>query len=177
MEISGYQIREALSKYETRAKLAESQFPHTIFAFEGEEEKITPTDVIEEYRKCQDAICKLPKNDAAQFRDTMKEAREDNKPLEERISKLHGDLHAILTADSFDKGAFLAKRKEVQQLHDQMETNMTEAFASAVDGLTQEERVTLTRALHHDHDKHRPMNKKTSNKYPAQPKTPIADVK
>ena len=128
------------------------------------------------------AICKLPKEDAAQFRDTMKEARENNKDLQEQIGKLHGDLHDILTAETFDKAAFLAKRKDLQQLHDKMETNMTEAFASAVGDLTQDERVTLTRSMdrsrakHHGHDKHRHVNKQISDTYPAQPKAPIADT-
>jgi len=122
------------------------------------------------------AICKLPKDDAAQFRDTMKEARENNKDLQMQVEKLHGDLHAILTAPTFDKDAFLAKRKDLQQLHDQMETNMTVAFASAVDGLSQEERITLTRALHHEHSKHHHGKKQTSSEYPTTPKPTIADT-
>jgi len=122
------------------------------------------------------AICKLPKHDAAQFRDTMKEARENNKNLQEQIGDLHGELHAILTAPTFDEGAFLAKRKELQQLHDQMETNMTEAFASAVANLTQDERVTLTRAMHHEHDKHHHMHQHAKSETPTQPKPHIADT-
>jgi uncharacterized membrane protein len=125
----------------------------------------------------ENAISKLPKDDADQFRETMKDARENNKPLWDQVDNLHGDLHAILIAPTFDKGAFLAKRQQVQQLHDQMETNMTVAFATAVDGLSQEERVTLTRALHHEHDKrHHSMHKKVSDNYPSQPKAPIADT-
>jgi len=124
----------------------------------------------------ENALGKLPKDDAAQFRTTMKAARENNKALEEQIGNLHGDLHAILTAPTFDKDAFLAKRKDIQQLHNQMETNMTVAFASAVDGLSQEERVTLTRALHHEHAKHHKMHKHTKNETPAQPKPHIADT-
>jgi uncharacterized membrane protein len=122
------------------------------------------------------AICKLPKTDAAQFRDTMKEAREANKPLQEQVEKLHGDLHAILTADIFNKDTFIAKRNDIQQLHDKMEANMTEAFASAVANLNQEERVTLARALSHEHAKHHVMHKKTGNKYPQQPRSPVTDT-
>lgn len=112
----------------------------------------------------EDAIGKLPKDDAAQFRDIMKDARENNKDLQAQIENLHGDLHAILTSETFDKAAFIAKRQEVQQVHNQMENNMCEAFASAVDDLTLEERVTLTRALHHGHEMQNHKHKKISKK-------------
>ena len=122
------------------------------------------------------AIHKLPKDDAAQFRDTMKAARDSNKPLQDQIEKLHGELHDILTAPTFDKTEFLARRNEIQQLHGQMETNMVMAFASAVSELSQEERVTLTRALHREHTKHHKGHHKTSSEVPAAPKPAIADT-
>ena len=102
----------------------------------------------------EDAICKLPKQKAADFRATMKETQEENKDMKEQVYRLHGDLHAILTAPDFDKRAFLAKRQEIQKLYDEMEENRADAFASAVSQLSQKERLTLTRALHHDHVKH-----------------------
>lgn len=100
----------------------------------------------------ESALSRLPAKDAAEFRKTMKESREENKDLQERVYRLHGDLHAILTAPDFDKNAFLAKRAELQKLHGEMEENRTKAFAFAVSDLSQKERVTLTRGL--DHDKH-----------------------
>lgn len=127
------------------------------------------------------AICKLPKDDAAQFRDAMKLARENNKDASVQIENLHGDLHAILTAKTFDMDAFIAKRKDLQQVHDKMEMNMTVAFASAVNGLSQEERVTLTRALDHEHaskhhHRHHHSDKQSSSEFPSQPKPHIADT-
>ena len=99
----------------------------------------------------------------------MKDVRENNKELQVQIEGLHGDIHAILTATTFDKDAFLAKRRSLQQVHDQMETNMTVAFTSAVDGLTQEELVTLTRSLHHGRSKHPHMTKDAKDTYPETP--------
>ncbi len=96
------------------------------------------------------ALAKLPAKKAAEFRNTMKELHEDNKVFQAQLYKLHGDLHNILTAPTFDKEAFLEKRAEVQQVHDRMETNRTEAFAAAVSELSQNQRITLTRALHQD---------------------------
>jgi len=105
------------------------------------------------------ALSRLPAQKAADFRETMKNAREENKDLEEKVHGLHGDLHTILTAPDFDKKAFLEKRTEIQQLHDQMEANRTEAFASAVSELSQKERVALTRSLDHAKKHHRHMAK------------------
>ena len=100
------------------------------------------------------ALAKLPAKKASEFRDTMKEARDDNKELQAQVYKLHGELHALLTAPTFDKDAYLAKRTEIEQLHDKMEENRTEAFASAVAELSLNERITLTRALHSEQDTH-----------------------
>ena len=99
-----------------------------------------------------DALSQLPKQKAADFRDTMSAAQENNKDLQEQLYRLHDSLHAILVAPTFDRDAFLNKRAEIQRVHDQMETNRTEAFASAVSDLSQQERMTLTRALHHGHE-------------------------
>jgi len=107
---------------------------------EGQDEK--PTYM-------EHALSRLPADKAADFRDTMKGAHEDNRILEEQLHRLHGDLHAILTAPDFDENAFRTKRREIQQLHAKMENNRTEAFSVAVSELSQNERVTLTRALDH----------------------------
>ena len=100
----------------------------------------------------ESALSKLPAEKATKFRDAMKESSESNKKLEERMYRLHDDLHAILTAPVFNRDAFFAKRAELQKLHGEMEKNRTEDFAYAVSDLSQKERVTLTRAL--DHQKH-----------------------
>ena len=120
------------------------------------------------------ALSRLPADKAADFRDTMKGAHEDNRILQERLHRLHGDLHAILTAPTFDENAFLAKRAEIQQVHDKMENNRTEAFTVAVSELSQDERVTLTRALDHAHHGHPTTQMQNHTEYSG---TPDASIK
>jgi hypothetical protein len=59
MEVTGYQIREALNRYEARAKTAEQQFKDTLFAFEGDRNTISPKSVVTNYSEAQEAICAL----------------------------------------------------------------------------------------------------------------------
>lgn len=122
----------------------------------------------------ENALSKLPAKDAAEFRKTMKESREENKDLQEQVYRLHGDLHAILTAPNFDKHAFLAKRAQLQKLHEEMEDSRTEAFAFAISGLSQDERVTLTRALDHGKNHHRhSAQTQGNNEYSGEPSASI----
>ena len=96
---------------------------------------------------------KLPEQKAAAFKETMKEARETNKALMEQTKKLHEDLRAIIIAPTFDKAAFVAKDKELQEVHDKMAQTRSAAFADALSGLTQEERTTLADSMKERHDK------------------------
>ena len=127
--------------------LSSTAFAHNYsewYGKEGQDEKSTYMD---------HALSKLPSQEASDFRQTMKEAQQNNKDYQEQLYRLHGELHTILTAPNFDQDAFVAKRKEIQQVHDNMEMNRTEAFASAVSQLSQKDRMTLTRSLDHDHMK------------------------
>ena len=104
----------------------------------------------------EEALSKLPEEDAAQFRNTMKQSQEKGKTIFEQMHKLHEDLHGILTAEKFDKAAYIAKNKELTKLHDKMHANMTEAFATAAAQLSQDDRKILADAMknkwHHHHD-------------------------
>ena len=57
-------------------------------------------------------------------------------------------LHDLITADKFDKDAFIAKSGELVKLHEKMESSMTEAFATALSKLPADERKTLADAMH-----------------------------
>lgn len=96
------------------------------------------------------ALAKLPAEKADDFRTAMQGANDENHALAEQLARLHGDLHELLTAPTFDRQAFLAKRAQIRQVRDQIAANRAEAFATAVSGLSQEERVTLTRSLHQE---------------------------
>jgi len=97
------------------------------------------------------AISKLPPDKAAEFHSAMKDAHEQNKELYEQMHALHQDLHNILTADTFDKDAFLAKSREMQQLHDKVAENLDMAFASAIEPLSPKDRNMLALAMTKQH--------------------------
>jgi hypothetical protein len=85
----------------------------------------------------------------------MKEAHEQNKGLYEQMHGLHKDLHKILNANTFDKDAFIAKSKEMQQLHDKVADKLDTAFASAIEPLSQKERHMLSVAMAKEHEAER----------------------
>jgi uncharacterized membrane protein len=102
----------------------------------------------------------LPKKDGDEFRQTLHEADEENLQNRQQIMLDHADMYDILTAPDFDRKAFLAKAEEVRNLMNQMKENRDQAFASAVNELTSDERIKLADALdtmpkhksgHHQH--------------------------
>lgn len=95
----------------------------------------------------EEALSQLPEKDAEKFRDTMRQAHEKNRAIHEQMRQLHEELHRIMTAEKFDKSAFIAKNNELKQMQDMMFSNMTEAFAAALSGLSQGERKTLADAM------------------------------
>jgi hypothetical protein len=58
MEVSGYQIREAMNRFELRAKTAEQQFKESLYAFEGDE-VVNPTKIADTFQWSQEAVCAL----------------------------------------------------------------------------------------------------------------------
>ncbi len=114
----------------------------------------------------------LPKKDGEEFRQTVREADEENLNLEQQVALGHADLYDMLTAPDFDRNAFVAKSAEVRKAQEQMHANRDEAFAAAVAQLSPEERTTLANALdvnpqkssgHHRHHKSTGDSEKTSS--------------
>ncbi len=102
---------------------------------------------------------------------TMHKAHEGNKALWEQGKKLHEQLHAILTADTFDQKAFVAKQAELAKLHARMHASMTQSFAAALAQLSPEDRNAIAADMekhHHKHDGHgQKDNKDDSSNQPA----------
>lgn len=131
------------------AMLVVLHFP--VPAFAHDEDSLPPTLM-------EKAISKLPHDKAEGFRDELQSAHEENENLYEQARQLHVQLHDILAADSFDRGAFNAKSQELRQLHDKIRTNLDEAFADAVSELSTSDRQTLLAALEHqEHKVHKAM--------------------
>lgn len=102
----------------------------------------------------EEAINKLPAAKAEAFKATMKKSHEKNEKLSAQSKKLHEEMRAIVTAEKFDKAAFLAKSGELQKVHDQMHVSMTESLAEALSSLSQDERKTLSDNMHFGSGEH-----------------------
>jgi uncharacterized membrane protein len=99
-------------------------------------------------KSLKEALAKLPEAKATAFRDAMAQARKNNDGMKDQMKKQRGELNAIMTAPTFDKAAYIAKSAELQASKDKMHANMSEAFANAVAGLSQDERKQLADAMH-----------------------------
>jgi len=103
-----------------------------------------------------EALAKLPAAKAEAFRTSMKKSHEGKKEEFGDIKKLHEEMKNILTAEKFDKVAYIAKGKEIQDKQEKMHAARTEAFANAVATLSQSERKTLADALPGKGGRHHP---------------------
>jgi len=103
----------------------------------------------------EQAISRLPADKAEEFRDRMQQAHEDNQDLYNQAHQLREDLHTILTADNFDKDAFIAKSEELRQVHNKIGANLDGAFAEGVADLTPDDRMKLARAMEHEKKAHK----------------------
>jgi uncharacterized membrane protein len=97
------------------------------------------------HHRFEEAISKLPAAKQKLVHDAMEKSKAENKELWTKGRQLREEQKSILTAEKFDKGAYLAKSKEIEDLHDKMAQNRSEAFASIAGQLTPEERVSLAK--------------------------------
>jgi len=96
--------------------------------------------------KVQMDSAKLSPEKAKLYNDTMQKAIDDNKEVREQIHKAFQEADNIMTAEKFDKAAFLAKAKELDQLYAKMRDKNNEAFVSVVEKFSQEDRKILLKA-------------------------------
>lgn len=64
-----------------------------------------------------------------------------NAPLQARLETLRHEVKAIWTAKAFDRAAFLNKRAEIRDLHNQIMLNKDNAAANAAAQMTAEQRA------------------------------------
>ena len=89
----------------------------------------------------------LPPEKAKMAEGAMHSVMEKNKPLMERMRKLHDKMRAIATADKFDKKAFMATGDGMAALHMKMEKNRTAMMASVAEQLTAAERRAMAKCM------------------------------
>ncbi len=102
----------------------------------------------------------LPQAKAQEFKDSLRDAQEENKQIYDQLRQKRAELYGILTAPQFDRRAFIAKGKEIRDLRKEAEENRAEAFSLAASDLTQQERMRVARNLEGAHamTKHKHMN-------------------
>jgi uncharacterized membrane protein len=93
------------------------------------------------------ALSQLPEKKANVFRDTMKQAYEKNESLNAQVKAQKEELRGLLAAQNFDKAAYIAKAKSIENLKMQMYGARSEAFANAAANLSQEERKILADSM------------------------------
>jgi Spy/CpxP family protein refolding chaperone len=90
--------------------------------------------------------------------ETMKQFHEENKAAFEEMHQLYKARHAILAAQNFDKGAFLAVTAQIEKKHEQLAQSRVQAFVFIADKFTPEQREMLVRMMgHHRHGMHHAM--------------------
>ncbi len=99
-------------------------------------------------QRFEQTLSQLPKDKADLIRNDFNQARAQNEPFHAQLESLHKERIALLSADKFDKKAYLANIRKTQKLHDTMQMNRTEAFASALTKLTAPERKILVDSMH-----------------------------
>lgn len=102
----------------------------------------------------EEALGKLPEEKAAMVRDTMNKAKQAQEPQREAARKLHEEILAISEAEAFDRDAFLAKRKQLRDLRNEMGAAWDQTLADISGKLTAEERRTLASAAKWRHGRH-----------------------
>ena len=88
-------------------------------------------------------LAQLPPEKAKLYKDAISALHSKNAPIYDQIDKLHQDLTTIMTADTFDKAAYIAKNAEIEKAYAQTKGNTTEAIASVAAQFTLDERKTL----------------------------------
>lgn len=96
-------------------------------------------------RRQQEVLNQLPPEKAKLFKETMGKTREGNQTIYEQIKQQQDALAALLTAEKFDKAAYLAKTAEIDKLYAQMRANTTQAFVSVASQFSVEERKVLAK--------------------------------
>lgn len=95
----------------------------------------------------KDASPRLSEEHYKIVKDAMNKVREDNKHLNDQIKAKKKELAAIMSADKFDKAAYLAKHNEIQNLIEKASYNRASAMADAAEKLPASDRKILAERI------------------------------
>lgn len=105
------------------------------------------------HARFEETLAKLPEDKATLVRDSMKQAREENKARWERKKAIREEIDALLVAPTFDRDAYLAKVKEQAALKQDMYLSFATKMADVASKLTVEERRILAEGMPKRHGK------------------------
>lgn len=98
-------------------------------------------------KKFEEKISKLPKDKQELVKKSFEEGKAERKANWEKAKTLREEVKTILTAEKFDKDAFLAKSKEIAALKAESQTKGAERFADLASKMNVEERKILAEIM------------------------------
>lgn len=93
------------------------------------------------------AIAKLPADKAALVKTYFETQKTNGKASFEQTRALRKEMREMLTAPQFDKEAYLAKSRQVQELQAKSQSDRAQALADVASKLNQQERAALMDAM------------------------------
>lgn len=95
----------------------------------------------------QELLGRLPAEKEMLFHQTMRQVRESTEGLRAQMRTLREEIKTVLTAETFNEGAFREKTTAMQALHAQMQQAMHNAVATLAKQFTAEEREILAQLI------------------------------
>lgn len=106
----------------------------------------------------KEMLADLPAEKAELIKSFMQEMKEGRKEKWAAMKANRDEMRNLLTAEDFDKGAFISKALEIDALHSKAKLKMSEKVADLAGKLSLEEREVLAkvieRKMKHRHQKH-----------------------
>lgn len=90
-------------------------------------------------------LAKLPEEKRKMYEESMSKVKGNSKTTWENIKKLKEEQKAILTADKFNKSAYLEKSEEIKDLFNEKAEAKSAAIAELAEKFTKEEREVLAK--------------------------------
>lgn len=97
--------------------------------------------------RIEEALSGLPEDKATLIKTTLSELREEGKSMWSSKKEKRQAMQNLLTAETFDKDAYMAKAKEIQESRASMFLSHQERIAELASQLNAEERAALAKAM------------------------------
>ncbi|BAW80971.1 hypothetical protein TAO_1601 [Candidatus Nitrosoglobus terrae] len=116
------------------------------------------------HEQMEQALSQIPQDKATLVRNWMQQMKQERKAAHQQLKELHKQVKTIASAETFDKGAFLAKMTQIRQIKSQRAEKYALTAADLGEKLTAQERNTLLKAFK-GHDGHGHHNEKQEDQH------------